>query len=63
VLLPLLRDPVEYVWSVVLEQAVAGLQQSWTASVVAPLGGLRPPNNCCGCMAPVATWPRSMSNT
>lgn len=42
VLVPLLQEPVRYVWRVVLEDAGRYLQASWTEKALAPLQGLPP---------------------
>jgi type VI secretion system protein ImpL len=38
----LVRDPVSYVWRVILDQAGVHLQRSWAEKVVVPLKGLPP---------------------
>lgn len=40
VLLPLLQDPIRYVWTLVLEQAGLHVRKAWTDNVLTPLAGL-----------------------
>lgn len=42
VLRPLLQDPLQFVWRVVLQEAGAYVQTAWADTVIAPLKGLTP---------------------
>jgi type VI secretion system protein ImpL len=42
VLGPLLREPLLYVWSVLLEDAGVRLQKAWAEEVITPISGLQP---------------------
>ncbi len=42
VLLPLLQNPIRYVWDLVIEQAGLYVQKAWTDEVLTPLAGMPP---------------------